>query len=460
MIPVALEPPPHVVAASVGDVDGDGREELIWVSHIPQGQGPDAVKLTLLSLDDRGGVSKRRVVDLGSEPAVWDVWGGLWVLDGEGVVRLDPDTGARERVISLPTPLRGLGPATPIKGRVARDLGHDGSPELFVHSGGHYHVFAADGTPLGAVRAPARGQLSERTEQGGQHLQASQEPPPLVFADVDGDGVEDLVLPQGEQLLVHFGSETAITRKARLASPVDLEPREDLQPRKGETRRRITRTFLQDFDGDGHMDLGLHRMVVSGSWFGTTAELVLARGTGSGFAAPQVLQLDTASFFALTLDFDGDGDTDLLVPQMDTGFTSLGRALVSKNLPVDLDLFTLEGGALSADPLTLLEVSQQVEGGDGPEWVFSDGSDVDGDGRPDLVRFDPEEGLQVYWSQDLAEQGDPGLTVPARLPEAGELLVHDLTGDGRAEVVLWAKRASEGTLLIGRWPQSSSGALD
>lgn len=451
LIPVPVDLPPHLVEVTMGDVDADGREELILVSHVPQGHEPDAVKLTLWSLDDQGGVSLKRVVDLGNEPLVWDVWTGLWATDGEGLVSIDPDTGARTRLASLPTPLAGLGPTTPIKGHFAHDLLGDGPPELVVHSDGQYHAFRSDGSPLGAVKAPARGELRQAGAQGGSHLQASQEPPSLIVADVDGDGLQDLVLPRGRELIVFRTGPSGVgTSKARLALPVDLEPREDLQPRKDEERRRITRIWLQDLNGDGRLDLGLHRMVMTGSWFGTTAELLFAAGTGQGFETAQIVPLDTASFFGFTLDADGDGDVDLLIPQMDTGLTSLGKALVTKALPVDLDLFSFGIGGYSLEPQTLLEVPQEVDGGDGPAWVYSDGSDVDGDGLPDLVRHPGDDELQVFLGRDRFADEKVSYAVDVVLPEGGELLVHDVTGDGRAEVLIWAPRSTSGTLLIGR----------
>ena len=102
LIAVPLDLPPHTAEVTQGDVDGDGVEELILVSQLPQDVGPDAVRLTLLNLDAQGAIDRRRVVDLGNEALAWDVWGGLWALDGDGLVRLDPDGGAPERVATLP----------------------------------------------------------------------------------------------------------------------------------------------------------------------------------------------------------------------------------------------------------------------------------------------------------------------------------------------------------------------
>ena len=386
---------------------------------------------------------------LGNEALAWDVWGGLWALDGDGLVRLDPDGGAPERVATLPTAMAGLGPATPVKDRFARDLDHDGEPELLVHSGGRYHAFAVDGTALGSIPAPATGALESGDDQGGSALQVTRQSPSFAVADVDGDGLDDLVLPRGRTLWVGFtGPEAIAVRQATLELPVDLDPREDRQRRKDQERRRITSVWLQDLDGDGRMDLGLHQMVIAGSWFGTTAELVFARGTGTGFLDPQIVRCDTASFFARALDADGDGDVDLLIPQMDTGLTALARALVSKALPVDLDLFQLDGGHYQGAPTTLMEVSQQVEGSDGPWWVYADTSDVDGDGLPDLVRHEGQDTLEVYLGGGRFDEGRPAWSMELAMPEHGDLLVHDVTGDGRAEVLLWGPRAPSGTLLL------------
>ncbi len=450
MIPVPMALPPEVVDVVPGDVDGDGVEDLILVSSLPQTAGPDRVTLTLLNLDDQGQEVQRRVVELGNEPLIWDVWGGLWAMDGQGLLRLDPDGGEPVRVATLTTILAGLGPTTPLRGSLAQPLFGEGEPALILYGEGQYHAFRPDGTALGSVQAPSTGALSMLDDQGGAGLAASREAPSLVIEDVDGDGLLDLVLPGGRELVVHFtGPEGVGVRQATLTLPVDLAPEEGALKRQDEVRRRITGVWLKDLTGDGRMDLGLHRMVLAGSWFGTTAELVFAEGTGSGFAQPQIVISEAASFFGLDVDADGDGDVDLMVPRMDTGLTSLGRALVTRSLPVDLDLFEMGDGLYISQPRTLMRVAQPVEGGDGSEWVYSDHSDVDGDGLPDLVRRKDEETLQVFLGRDLLVGGKPSRSLDVDLPEEGKVMVHDVTGYGRAEIFLWVPRTRQGILWLG-----------
>jgi hypothetical protein len=110
----------------------------------------------------------------------------------------------------------------------------------------------------------------------------------------------------------------------------------------------------------------------------------------------------------------------------------------------------MQGSVFGPDPRTLLRVSTQIDGGDGPEWVYSDSSDIDGDGLPDLVRHKGEDGLQVFFGRDEFAGGKPSMTIDVAMPEQGQLMVHDLTGDGRADVLLWGPGVAQGTVLIGR----------
>ncbi len=444
-VPLAL--PPHLHELRAGDIDGDGRDELVMVSRVPKGALPDAVTLTVVHFDAAGAEEDRTTLPLGQEALLWDIEGGLWAMDGDGARALGTERGpALPRIGRQRTPLGGLGPTTPAPADIAADIDHDGIPEVFVFGGGQLHAYSADGQDRGAVPAPGSGALESRRKAGATQLIAADRMPPFAVADADGDGRDDVLLPRNDTLQVYFTGTRIGERQATWALPLDLAPRKDpAAPREGE-RRELEAAWFQDFDNDGMVDLLVHQWVVGSSWFGATAELLFARGTGSGFARPQRVETETAAFEVRPLDFDGDGDTDLVVPLVDIGFGNLGRALVSRKVQVDVGLFTMDDGQLSARPTLLRAFAWPITDPESVQAALQ--GDVDGDGSIDLVRGEDGEAVVVHTSTARAIATEERARLALDLPRGADpFFVRDLTGDGRAEIVVWGPGQRTGQLL-------------
>lgn len=440
----AFELPADAAELRAGDVDGDGRDELVVVSRTPRPGAPAYVKLTILHFGDNGALRGRHVVDLGARATLWDVDHGLWVVDKEGLAKIDPPTGQSARIAKLPTALAALGPTTPAWAPLAHDLDGDGAPELLVWSAGRYHAFRADGTAFGSIPAPSEGALGVDWRTGGARTSVTVTPPPLSISDLDGDGRRDLLLPSGAKIAAYYTGESLGARAATLALPLDLEPVEEA-PKPGDTRRRITGVWLDDIDGDRRTDLAVQRIVLSGSWWGATAELSWAKGRGDGFGALSTLALGAAAFGVELVDFDGDGDKDFLAPVADVNIGTIARALVAKSARVDLSLFRFEGGQFAPAKL-LRQLGFPLEQPDRFQAAMR--ADVDGDKRVDLVTNDAEDRVRVYRGAGDGLASGPSWEVPIRVPVADDtLFVHDLTGDGRAEIVVWGPKERTGTLL-------------
>lgn len=431
---VPLPADTHGVRAA--DVDGDGRDELIIESR--RAGKPDAVRLTVVAFAATGAVTSRREVDLGSRPMLWDAGHGLWGVDREGLVRFD--AGGTVRIARFPTVLAALGPSTPAWAPIAHDLDGDAIPELLAWSAGRYLAFRADGTPMGSIPAPAEGALAVDWTTGAASTHATLTPPPLAVADLDGDGRKDLVLPAGARIAAYYTGATVGTRAGTLPLPIDLDPPEGAP---GETRRDVHAVWLEDIDGDGRMDLGVQRTVRGGSWFGATAELSWAKGRGDGFEALRTIPVAAAAFGVELRDLDGDGDRDYLAPIVDVGLASLARALVARSVTVNLSVLRLDG---AAPPLTLRTLAFPLENPDRLQVDLS--ADVDGDGFLDLVTNDGEDRVRVYRGRVGGLDGAPAWDEALRVPLGDDtIFVHDLTGDGRAEVVVWGPREASATVL-------------
>jgi hypothetical protein len=445
LIASTLELPPDTQELRAGDLDGDGRDELIVVSRTPRSGAPDTVRLTLLHFAPNGTLAGRRELDLGARAMWWDVDHGLWVVDKEGLARLDPESGETLRLARFSTALSGLGPTTPAWAPLAHDLDGDDKPELVAWSAGKYLAFRADGTAFGSVPAPATGSLGLDWETGGARTRATATPPPLSVADLDADGRADLLLVAGARLLTYYsGADGVGARAATLTLPLDLDPPEE-DPRPGETRRRIAAVWIEDIDGDRRADLAVQRIVLAGSWWGATAELTWAKGRGDGFGTLTTIPLNAAAFGVELFDVDADGDKDFVAPLVDIGIGTVARALVARSARVDLTVYRMGGGAFAA-PQVLRVLGFPLENPGRFQASFE--GDIDGDRRRDMVTNDGEDRVRVYRGTATGLESAAAFENAVRVPTGDEtLFVHDLTGDGRAEIVVWGPKERSATLL-------------
>jgi hypothetical protein len=240
---------------------------------------------------------------------------------------------------------------------------------------------------------------------------ASVNSPLTVGADVNGDGHDDVVVAQGDAIVVYPGDPDT-----GLGAPVS-SPFAAVAGGTGWNRVLAA----GDVDGDGYDDV-----VVAESLSPTSFQLALLRsdgdtGTVGTVVAPVALGGPTPSNAQISStvgDVDGDGDADVLVTR-GTGFG--GTSWLLHN----------EGDGTLAAPALLGST------GFAPQLV-----DLDGDEADDLVGWDAS---VVSGEQLRAFALDP--TVPVEPTSHASLfseesgtagrvaLVADLTGDGYADLV-------------------------
>jgi hypothetical protein len=430
--PVDLPPQTRTLIAA--DIDDDGVNEVVAVSRAQRHEAPDAVDLWVLELGPTG-LTQGETVPLGNAPTWFDPHAGLWTVRGDGLYQ----GGVKH--VELVTPLASLGPTTPARSTLVHDLDNDGAPEILVWAQGQVHGFRPDGQSIGAVAAPATGALDTDTVRGGEQGQVTLRPPSMVLADADGDGLKDVLLPGRDELVVHVsGPATLGARTETWALPEALET----PPTKpGAPRRTITDIHLTDLSGDGKVDLLVHRIVSEQGFFGATAELSYHPGTGSGFGEGQVLSTGRGSFEVHPTDVDGDGDQDLVLLSVDTSFGSLAKGLVARSVPVQMQVFVMQGAGFAPEPLPLREVQVSLQD---PQAAWNLAHDFDDDGVPDLVvAMDGQ--VAVFRGRGGSFEDDPMASAPVQ-GRVQELLVADLNGDGRPEVVAWQAGADVATLLV------------
>lgn len=436
--------PAYVYAVHAGDVNADGRDELVVELRTPAGNAPDKVTLFIVSVGADGRVGGSTSVELGNQPTLWDVNHGLWAIDKDGVRKFDVGTGTSARVASVPTPLAGLGPSTPSRWEFARDLDHDGTPELLVPSQGRLLAFEPDGGGRGGIPFASEGALGVEKVAGASVLTTSARLPGLAICDVDGDGVDDIVLPAHKSAAVYFTAPNLGARAATIALPIDLEPRE-LPPKPGEVKRTIADIWFQDLNGDNKADIAIDRWVTNGGFFGATAEILFAAGNGSGFGPVTTLTTSAAGFGVEPRDIDGDGDQDFVLREVDVGMGNLARALVSKAVRVQLSAFVFAGSAYGAKTTPLRGMTFPLEP---PDRLQNELADVDGDGKLDVVTNDAEDRIRVYRGKTGGMEESASIDVPLKMPPGDDILfTHDFTGDGHAEILVWGPGQPTATLI-------------
>ena len=346
-------------ALALGDFNGDGKVDLAATGAVP-----GATSLAIL-LGKGDGTFTAGPVYPGTTRGISMV-AADFNRDGKMDLAILDDTGATLRVRfgngdgTFQPPI-----ATPVIGTVliAADFNGDGIVDLattvaaFANGGIRILLGRGDGSFGAPITMPV-------ADGAGA----------VVSADVNGDGVPDLVVQEGAGTVRVYTGKGDGTFLAH-GSPTVFD--------KG-----VGGLAVADFNGDGRMDL----VIASGS----SVSLALGNGDGT-FAPPKSVPVGRSTSRLEIADVNGDGNLDVLVA---TGFPDSGPAQVFGSFAV------LDGdgaGGLTLDP-------------------FHDGytannpvamADFNGDGRVDIV-----EGFSTPW----VFLGTPPTDLAVSLTHSGDFL--------------------------------------
>ncbi len=267
--------------------------------------------------------------------------------------------------------------------------------------------------------------------------------PRLKPLDLDGDGRTDLAggLP-GEIHVFAQGPDGAFAA-SRLPFPA-------LAPRPPDEERASA--ALEDVDGDGKADLlltqtparvGLFERFTSQHSLFLGPALFDADGSGRLATPASSFKVDGLSVNPALFDFDGDGDRDLVV-------TSLGvdmQSRLMKRVMADYMVFRYDAEARGFERQPLFRVSRpfpiaQLEANSTAPVCFLSG-DFDGDGARDLL--DTADGGHITI---LAGTSDTGFLSAdrygfrqeifrARAEVGNDVRIGDLDGDGADDLLAW-----------------------
>ena len=384
-----VEVPAQPAFAQVGDVTGDGRNDLVSclafhatiavVPGLAGGQMGEPVVLDSTGLplrpfigdfDNNGQDDVAALSGLGSRV-------NLWLASADG--RLN---GARSYGSSLPT-------AAWLEGA---DFDGDGDSEVVTGSTNDTHIALLGG----------EGQLDlELTLDVGADIYQ------LKAADLDGDGRQDLVVgvPGGVRLLRNTSTPGAYSFEVLSTSPVALG--------SGSYPFGIE---VVDFNADERLDL------VVCDYLGGGMHMVPGTASPFEFGAEVVVNVGGGPVEVVAADFTGDGLQDFAV---------------SRTNQSDIAILRNDGAGQFVE-------SFAVPVGVSPNYLVT--ADFDRDGRADLVVSNATSGtVSVLFG---GESGFTGSDYPAGAAPTA-LLAEDLTGDGIDDILVASLQSGDFRILVG-----------
>ena len=225
--------------------------------------------------------------------------------------------------------------------------------------------------------------------------------------DINGDGIRDILSGSYSRMdqdmaglfQVLYGEKDGTFRRAEVLNGTDGEPLIiPIEGKQQQTENICTRPFAVDWDSDGHLDLVVGNFAGTFYWF---------KGEGQGKFTPEPAPIDAAGSRLrisgahsdpFVIDWDGDGDLDLLSGSSNGGVQWAENHAGQDELPKFKTFEVLvEAGRRIAygEPLS----ESDLKGPTTSTRVWAD--DVNSDGKLDLLVGDsvtlvsPADGLSV-----------------------------------------------------------------
>ena len=343
-----LPEPKHSMGASAADLDGDGDLDVA----VAMEYGPNRLLINDGSgrLTDESEARLPQTVGDHEDVAIADYDGDgdldlVFVGEDDQVYGYHLNDGSGHfNDVTDRLPRRGTSNAV-----VAADVDGDGDPDLVIGNNGQDFLFVNRGDGTFEDGTNDRLPVSDDITQD------------IATGDIDGDGDVDLVLgnEDGNVVLVNDGDGRFEDQTdARLPAPAVPEETRDAD--------------LEDVDGDGDLDLFFANVRLFRPEVDPQDRLLINDGSGRFVdeTAERLPAEQESTMSAGFLDFDGDGDLDIV--------TGLLGDLSGETAPDEFQALSNDGDGHFSEADSVL-----------PEGTTGNGFDVepadfDGDGRPDL----------------------------------------------------------------------------
>lgn len=451
------------VAAEFADLNGDGRVDLFVVALVglpPEErrtirvylQGSDG------SLPDQP--SHRLAVPHWS--AVYDVADVIAEHPGEELVLLRPDgvtilslADDSGRSWSYPAPgPTTVGLADDERGfEPYRIVYHEFGPEprLVVPQIGQLSILTPGGKVEARLAVPRRANYFIIASSGlialESDFQIFLDVPKLSLGDVDGDGRLDIVSATRHEIRVFLRREdgTYPFEPDRLLPLRRVTPRDHIRGSGG------VASEVKDIDGDGRLDLLIAHVQGSFTDATTVTTIHMNRDGGWHLDAPdQTLRAEKTLGSSALYDIDGDGHQELLRIELKFSLFELVELLLSREVDARISLQRFDGRAFAPEPWMKKKLSVPLSFDTFRPRGFIPVANVDlnGDGLRDLVTSGDGDSLDVYLGETKSPFDDR--SGRQKMDTAGVIHFRDLDGDGLPDFVLFDPHNFDVPVRVGR----------
>lgn len=460
---VALNTEGRIVSAHFGDFNGDGRKDLFAAAlrGLPPAEARH-IHVFLQSSDGSFPTTPSHSLPIPQWSAVYDVADlndtpgeELAVLRPDGVTILSVGDASGERwdfevagpnTVGVGDDERGFEPFR----LVVDDL--DDEPWLLVPQIGAVSVLSADGTEQALLDVGRRANyyITETTGLVSveSEIQLFLDVPKLSVGDVDGDGQNDITAATRHEIRVFLRQpDGRFEREASFAVPLTFISEEDHARGTGS----IVST-VRDIDNDGRVDLMVSH--VEGSFTDTVTTTYLYRNHDGRWDLAQpddTFVSDGTLSSDLLFDVDDDNELELLRIQFRFSVLEIVEFLLTRKFDLRIVVHKLqEDGRYSRKPWAEKKMSTAISFDTfRPKGFLPQGGlDLNGDGFTDFVTSADGRGIEIY----LGSEDGPfsRRSVEQKLDSAGKIAFDDIDGDGLPDFVLYNPAEADAPVRIGR----------
>jgi Ca2+-binding RTX toxin-like protein len=287
------------------------------------------------------------------------------------------------------------------------DVNGDGNPDIVVANKKGDGISVMLGNGDGSFRAPVNYSIGIGTGYYGDNMA-------LAVADLNGDGKPDIVVtaPNYGDIVGLLNNGDGTFKAAKVYN-IGGYP---------------TSLAIADINGDGNAD------ILVGGQYSNAIDVLLGNGNGT-FQSPTLLDVGDDPSTLTVADVNGDGKPDIVVG-VDGDYSQHGRT-------AGVEVLLGNGDGTFKSPL------YEPLPGDRVGTVAV--ADFNGDGKPDVVvtsgyQNEPTDLINVLLGNGDGTFSQASSYTVANAP--GSLIVADLNGDGKPDIVANADRNDELTILL------------